>query len=179
MAAEKYCSGAFLPGDGYFQSCTWSVLTPPPAGQSSYKKARTQVQPLQSARYSLMMVVALTPKPIFRPKPKPPDETIKKCGRNPARRTNSDASFCFVRKVHEESPKSRTGLHSFRTSHVPGPFSRRRPQGSPYKKARTQVLTPYGRPCEPFTVVFPTPKPVPRPNGQGQGSSFRQNLYRE
>ena len=103
----------------------------------------------------------------------------KTCGRNPVRRTNSDASFCFVRKFHEESPKSRTGLHSFRTSHVPGPFSRRRPQGSPYKKARTQVLTPYGRPCEPFTVVFPTPKPVPRPNGQGQGSSFRQNLYRE
>jgi len=63
------------------------------------------------------------------------------------------------------------------SSHVPGPFSRRRPQGSPYKKARTQVLTPYGRPCEPFTVVFPTPKPVPRPNGQGQGSSFRQILH--
>ena len=36
----------------------------------------------------------------------------KTCGRNPVRRTNSDASFCFVRKFHEESPKSRTGLQS-------------------------------------------------------------------
>ena len=89
----------------------------------------------------------------------------KTCGRNPARQTNSDASFCFVRKSYEESPNNRTGLHSFRTSHVPGPLSQRRPAGQSSYKKQGRRYNPYSRPCEPFTVVFPTPKPVPCPNG--------------
>ena len=51
--------------------------------------------------------------------------------------------------------KNRTGLHSFRTSHVPGPFHGAAPQGDPPIKSKDAGTTPTVGPLQPYDGSCP------------------------
>ena len=63
-----------------------------------------------------------------------PAGRTKTCGRNPPRRTNSDASFCFIRKFREEFPVPDRVTFLPHKSCTWSVLTAPTPQGDPYKK---------------------------------------------
>ena len=169
-----------MPGDGYFQSCTWSVLTPPPAGRFSYKKARTQVQPLQSARYSLMMVVALTSAHGAsahgtRLTGAAGRDKKRTEGTRPGKQTVTPH---FALSGNPMKNPQTTGPGYIPSAQVMYPVRSHSgaPQGDPPIKSKDAGTTPIGRPSEPCMVSCPYAQACSPPEWAGTRLRFQTNF---